>query len=143
MNFPLSRFLIGSYTVILSGLMIALRLLGIEGLNWTLIAAASGLVMIISTWLGVDLTGALSRSFDLPKGKAEKIDISRYVFSLFMLLSMIIALLIKPITVPINDEALAILIVAIGMVLGFWVGSRKAIRIAKQKGSSNGKAECR
>ena len=134
-KFPVSRILIGAYTLLIS---VGAVLLGrLAPMDWTIIAASSGLVMMISAWLGLDLSGALSRSFDMPKGRAERIDITRYVFSLLMLLMMAAAVVLGSRGGRVNDNALAILVAAIALVLAFWIASRKALKLAKSKGASN------
>ena len=132
---PVSRILIGLYTCLFS---IGAVLLGrLAPMDWTIIAASSGLVMMISAWLGLDLSGALSRSLDMPKGRAERIDITRYVFSLLMLVMMAAAVVLGSAGGRVNDEALAILVAAIALVLAFWIAGRKALKLAKGKGANN------
>ena len=139
MKLPLSRILIGAYTLLVSVSIALLGKFSSIAMDWTIIAASSGLVMMISAWLGIDLSGALSRSFEMPKGQAERIDITRYVFSLFMLLAMATAIVSRASNGKVQDEALAILIVAIALVIAFWIASRKATKLARSKGVDNEK----
>lgn len=121
-----------------SGLTLILVQIFTTDLPWLTIAVASGVVILLSSYLGLDLTAALSRSFELPKGQAEKINVFKYIYSLFVVILMLgSVLLVSWLRGISNDEALAILAAGFYAILAVWIASRKLSKIAENKGGPN------
>lgn len=119
-----------------AGIIIIGRLF-LAQLDWTITAASSGLLLIIGSWLGLDLSAAYSRSLVMPLGQAEKVDITRYIFALCMLFIMLFAVIFGILPTKLHDESIAILVIAIATVIAFWVSSRKTMKKAQSQGEPN------
>lgn len=132
---PVSRLIIAIYTLVMSIAVVLLGRVAGESLSWSVTAAAWGLVMLVGTWLGLDLSSAYSRSIAMPKGKAEFIDTSRYILSFIALAIMAAAVVAGTIHKAVNDEAIAAIVLAIAMVGSYWIASRKTLKKAEALGN--------
>ena len=134
----MSKILIGFGLFFGAALVLAAQWLSGD-LPQATIAVAGGFALLLAAYLGLDLTAALNRSFTLPKGQIEQINIFKYVFALVCLFLLALAMVISFVALKnVNDTALSIIVYALYFILATWIASRKLSKVAQNSGKISG-----